>query len=109
MNNGQSKGRGWLTILLVSVLVIVTSIDLRRASTTLVIDKRGTIRLGGMVPLRNKRTRDSVLQVVGHLNGARFKIVANESANFSSVVEALDSISKAHATLAPTPRRSPEK
>jgi biopolymer transport protein ExbD len=88
-------------MLLVLVLVMITPEHLGRTSTTLVIDKKGTIRLGGLVPLRNKKIRDSVLGAVSHFSRSEFTIVADKSANFSSVVEAMDSISKAHATLAP--------
>jgi hypothetical protein len=91
------------------LLFLIVAPALRRVGTTLFIDKSGIVRLGGVVPLQKKSTRISVLRVVGWVNGGKFVIVAETSAKFSSVVEALDSMQKAGVTLAPPQRRRDEK
>jgi len=92
---------GCLAVLLVLALAMGRLGDLRRSTTTLVIDNKDTIRLGGLVPIRNRTVRCAVLRAVSHLNGGKFTIVADKSANFSTVVEVMDSIRKAGATTVP--------
>ena len=77
--------------------------------TTVVIDNKNTVRLGGVVPLGNKKIRDSVLGIMSHLNGAKFTVVADKSAKFSTVVEVMDSIRRSGATLIPPPRTDREE
>ena len=107
-SESDKRSRKWsicritcLVVALVLVLVLVVSSDLRRSTTTLVIDGKGTIRLGGLVPLKNKTIRYAVLRAVSHLNGGKFTVVADKSASWSAVVEAMDSIPKSGATTVP--------
>src|ERR1019366_6263932 len=81
MNDSRSKPRipGWLmwtygclAVSLVLALAMGNSGDLRRSTTTLVIDNKNTIRLGDLVPLRNSTIRYTVLRAVSHQNGGQF-------------------------------------
>ena len=85
--------------MLILISLIVAS-DLRGV-TTVVIDNKNTVRLGSVVLPQNKKVRDSVLRIVSHLNGAKFAIVADRSAKWSTIIEVMDSMGRARATAVP--------
>jgi hypothetical protein len=114
MNKGQATGESgipWvfacLAFLLLVGLVAVKPGDLCRRAASVQIDKNGTARLGGVLPLRNKKVRDVALPVASHLNGGRFAVVADKGASFSNIVEVLDAIRKARTNLSPQQRVGP--
>jgi hypothetical protein len=104
MNNSQlSEESGnkfrwvfaFLALLLLVGLVVVNPADLRRRSAEVRIDKNGTARLGGVLPLRNKKVRDAALRMASHLYGGKFAVVADKGAGWTNLVEVCDSIRKA--------------
>jgi hypothetical protein len=116
MNKGQLTGEldyrfPWafacVAFLLFVGLVAVKPGDLRRRAAAVQIDKNGTTRLGGVLPLRNQKVRDVAILVASHLNGGKFAVVVHKDANFSNVVEVLDSIRKARANLSPQQQVGP--
>src|SRR5436190_22408307 len=82
--NGNESTRGsrgqlpWipvcLALLLLAFAVVIKPSDLRRRATTVPIDKNGTARLGGTVPMRNKTIRDTAIWVASHLNGGQLNV-----------------------------------
>jgi hypothetical protein len=116
MNKGQVSGESgggfsWvfacLAVLLIVGLVAVKPGDLRRRAVSVQIDKNGTARLGGVLPLRDKNVRDVALRVASHLNGGRFTILADKGASFSNIVEVFDGIRKASTNPSPQQRVGP--
>jgi hypothetical protein len=88
-------GFAFLAFLLFVGLVAVKPADLRRRSAEVRIDKNGTARLGGVLPLRNKKVRDEALRMASLLNGGKFTVVADKGAGWTNLVEVVDSIRKA--------------
>lgn len=66
--------------------------------TKVVIDNKSTVRLGGVVPLQNKKVRDSVLRIMSLLSREKLTIVADKSSKFSTIVEVMDSLRTARAS-----------
>ena len=80
-----------LTLLLALAVAVTTSSHFGRICTTLVVDRNGTVRIGGIFSLQNKQTRRSVLLTASRLNGAKFNIVVFQGASLSNLVEGLES------------------
>lgn len=97
----------YLALLLFAFAVVIKPVDLRRRATTVLIDKKGTARLGGVVPLRNKKIRDMAIWAASQLDGGQLTVVADKSAKLTSVIEVLDSMGKAGATLDSRPQIGP--
>src|ERR1043166_6205461 len=81
-----------LVLLLVMGPIVFMPDDLLRRATTVRIDRNGTARLGGMIPLQNRKLSRLALRVASYLNGGKLAIVADKSANASSIVTVLDAI-----------------
>jgi biopolymer transport protein ExbD len=81
---------------------------LRRRATTVQIDKRGTARLGGVIPLRDEKVRGIALVAAKHLNGGTVAVVADKRASLSNIVQVLDWIRNADSTqpLGPPQRQA---
>jgi len=90
-----------LGFLLIVGVFAVKPDDLRRRATSVQIDESGTARLGGVLPLRDKKVRDVALRLVSHLNGGKFTVVADKGASMSNIVEVFDGIRKATTNLSP--------
>lgn len=66
--------------------------DLLRRATTVRIDRNGTARLGGVIRLQNRKLSRVALRAASYLNGGKLAVVADKSANASSIVMVLDAI-----------------
>jgi hypothetical protein len=91
-------------------LLVAKRSGLRRRLATVQIDKTGTARLGGVVPLRNTKVGDVALWAVKYLNGGKIAIVVDKGASWSSVVQVMESFSSAKTnfgTRAVTPPLGP--
>src|SRR5213593_3899302 len=84
-------------VLLSAVVVLRNSTStLRRATVT--IDRNGTARLGGVLPIQNKVVRDVALKAAGHLIGGTASIVAAKSTAISNLVEMCGAMRKSGIT-----------
>jgi len=81
-----------LALLLVMGPIVFMPDDLLRRATTVRIDRNGTACLGGMIPLQNRKLCRVALRVASYLNGGKLAVVADKSANASSIVTVLDAI-----------------
>jgi hypothetical protein len=81
-----------LALLLVAVALKGTGLGWRPATVT--VDKTGTARVGGLVPLRNKNLRDTALPIFWQMNSTNICVVADRDTEISNIVEVLDSLSK---------------
>jgi hypothetical protein len=90
----------WSAACLGLLMVIVTMLAAGRLTrgATVTIDTKGTVRLGGVLPLRNTAVRDSALAAVSYLNGGTATIAAANTSAFTNVVEMFDAMRKAGIT-----------
>jgi biopolymer transport protein ExbD len=113
MNSNQlNQTLRWFAGIFVCLVLILISLivasDLPEL-TKVVIDNKSAVSLGGVVPLQNKKVRDSVLRIMSHLPGTKLTIVADKSARFSTIVEVMDSICGARAMAMVAPPHEPAK